>query len=74
MIVSLLWVTSVLSAGSVESVVAGAVILDDADPLSRLTSMESAGLGDTDLDIPDCLALLTFIESAAVLDTVEPLV
>ena len=57
MILSLLWITSVLSIAFVEPVFPGAAILDvdDAEPLSWLTSMELAGLGDTDLDASECL-------------------
>ena len=44
-----------LSPGFVEPVFPGAAILDDAEPLSWLTSMELAGLGDTDLDASECL-------------------
>ena len=77
-IVSLLWVASVLFAGFVEPVVLCACILDDAEPLCWLTSLEFASLEFADLDASESFSRLTSMESAsldaATLDIVESLV
>ena len=52
-----------LSAGSVQSVVPGIAILDDANPPDCLTSMEFAVLGDVDLDIAEPLDWLIPLRS-----------